>query len=451
MDFRDDRGQATTEHIGLMALIAVVLVAATAGVAVAAPGLFKKVKDGFEHALCVVIGERCSLREPCPVRRQTDKGGQNLSVGWFRLSHDRILEIERLSDGSYKLSLLEGIRGGAGVQTRKKVGAGVEADAAAGITAGLRAGREYVAATPEEARALARKLRRQLLPAAQTQVAAVADLTGLGDADPSVDSYVLAGAGAADAVAKLGFKGILDGGGEASVGAEMGVKVAAHRQEVTTYYKAEGKVGLFIDAFTGFERKGKPRGEPSDPAPTPASDKIDMTKRSAAPTTPRPVDEPRPTTGATVEQARKKGEAGMKGAIALKWGPGPRLLEVEAVGTTAVGSKQHEYRVRIDATDPTIAAAIDAWRRDPLSDDRLRAIATTAAGRARIDDRTFALADEKRAHGGLLGGLRDLSADLGLEFVDEREISTLVEQRSRDEDGIWETRTDCVAVVAAAP
>lgn len=449
MDFRDDDGQATTEHIGLMALIAVVLVAAIAGAAIAAPGIFKKVKDGFEHALCVVIGERCSLREPCPVRRQTDKGGQNLSVGWLRLSHDRILEIERMSDGSYKMSLLEGVRGGAGVDApTKKVAAGVEADASAGISVGLRAGREYVAATPEEARALARRLRRQVLPAAQSQLAGVADLTGLADADPSVDSYVLAGAGAADAVAKLGFKGILDAGGEASVGAEMGIKVAAHRKEVTTYYKAEGKVGAFIDALTGYAPTTKRRNVSAD-EPSPASGRVDMTKKPAAPTTPA-ADDPPPTTELRVLEAPLKADAGLKGSIALTWGPGPRLLEVEAVGSTQVGKKMREYRVRIDATDPSIAAAIDAWRRDPLSDDRLRDIATTAAGRARIDDRTFALNDEKRAHGGLLGGLRDISADLGLELVDEREISTLVQQRSRDEDGFWETRTDCVSVVVAA-
>lgn len=445
MDFKDDDGQATTEHIGLMALIAVVLVAAIAGAAIAAPGIFKKVKDGFEHALCVVIGERCALREPCPVRRQTDKGGQNLSVGWLRLSHDRILEIERMSDGSYKLSLLEGVRGGAGV--RRDVGN--VGEVGAGISLGLRAGREYTAATPEEARALARKLRRQLLPGVQSQVAGAADLTGLADADPSVDSYVLAGAGAADAVGKLGFGNILSFGGEASVGAEMGVKVAAHRKEVTTYYKAEGKVGAFIDALTGYEPKPKRRNVAND-APTPAAGKVDLTKKPAAPTTPPPAGHPQPTTALSVLENPKKGEAGLKGSIALTWGPGPRLLEVEAIGSTQVGSKVHEYRVRLDASDPAVAAAIDAWRHDPLNDDRLRQIATTAAGRARIDDRIFALKDEKRAHGGLLGGLRDISADLGLELVDEREISTLVEQRSRDEDGFWETRTDCVTVVAAA-
>lgn len=443
MDFRDDRGQATAEHIGLMALIAVVLVAAVAGAAVAAPGLFKKVKDGFEHALCVVIGERCTLREPCPVRRQTDKGGQNLSVGWLRLSHDRILEIERMSDGSYKLSLLEGVRGGAGVHRGGKAGS-----VDAGISLGLRAGREYVAATPEEARALARKLRGQILPGVQSQLAGAADLTGLADADPSVDSYVLAGAGAADAVGKLGFKNILEVGGEASVGAELGVKVAAHRKEITTYYKAEGKVGAFIDALTGYEPKTKRRNVAHED-PALAAGKIDMKKKPAAPTTP-PADEPQPTTGVTLLDSPQKAEAGLKGSIALTWGPGPRLLEVEAIGSTQVGKKMHEYRVRLDASDPEVAAAIDAWRRDPLSDDRLRDIATTAAGRARIDDRTFALTDEKRAHGGFLGGLRDLSADLGLEFVDEREISTLVRQRSRDEEGIWEERADCITVVAAA-
>ena len=445
MDFNGDDGQATTEHIGLMALIAVVLVAAIAGAAIAAPGLFKKVKDGFEHALCVVVGERCSLREPCPVRRQTDRGGQNLSVGWLRLSHDRILEIERLSDGSYKMSLLEGVRGGAGVQ--RKVGQAGQVDA--GISVGLRAGREYVAATPEEARALARKLRKQILPAAQSQLAGVADLTGLADADPSVDSYVLAGAGAADAVAKLGFKGILDAGGEASVGAEMGIKVAAHRKEITTYYKAEGKVGAFIDALTGAQGNPKRRNVATDAGPGLADGKVDM-KKSAAPTTPPARDDPQATTALSVLEAPAKAEAGLKGSIALTWGPGPRLIEVEAIGSAQVGKNMHEYRVRLDASDPSIAAAIDAWRRDPLSDDRLREIATTAAGRARIDDRTFAVADEKRAHGGLLGGLRNISADLGLELVDEREISTLVEQRSRDEDGIWEVRTDCVTVVAAA-
>ena len=73
MDFRlgADDGQATVEHVGLVAVIAALMIAATAVVAGASPAFRNSIRLAFEHALCVVTGAACNemAREPCPTLR----------------------------------------------------------------------------------------------------------------------------------------------------------------------------------------------------------------------------------------------------------------------------------------------------------------------------------------------------------------------------------------------
>ena len=59
MASRDDSGQASIEHLGLMLVVALVLAAAGAISAVAAPGLVNRVSAGVQRGLCVVAGQRC--------------------------------------------------------------------------------------------------------------------------------------------------------------------------------------------------------------------------------------------------------------------------------------------------------------------------------------------------------------------------------------------------------
>lgn len=439
-----ERGQATIEHLGVVALVALVMVTAGAVAAVAAPGFVNRVTTAFGRAICVVTGQTCEhlAREPCPVRRQTDRSAQGAAVGWLRIGRDRVLFIERRSDGSYLLSLLEGARAGAGIG---RGGAGGAADAS--LTLGWKGGRQYVVATPEEARALVRRLRADPVPALSTQVAAALDITGLRDADPAVDAYVLAGDAALEAVARAGYGGILEGGLEYAASNEIGVKIAAHRKEVTAYVKADAKISAFVDAFTGVQVRGNARRPPAAPAPA-SSVKPDLQKR---PTPPADLPASTPAGGAALTAASpvKPLEGAVSGLIALRYGPGPELLGVEVVVSAGTASTQREFRARLDPSDPVVAEAITQWRHHPTDERALRVLGAAVAESAAIDDRTFALTDEKRT-----SGLASLAAapglrELGITATGERGVGLLTEQRSKPSGGIWEARLDCAAAVVA--
>ena len=407
MGTRSEHGQATVEHLGIVALVALVMLGAGAISAVAAPGLLNRVTGGFQRALCVVTGQACLVLadEPCPERRQTDRSSQAVTVGWLRLGHDRVLFIERRSDGTYLLSLMEGARAGAGV-ARGVRGGGGDAEGEADLTAGWKGGRQYVAATPDEARALVRRLRSDPVPALSTEVAAAMDLAGLRDADRSVDAYVLTGDVALDAVARFGFKGVLEGGAEFASSEELGVKIAAHRKELTAYVKADAKISAFYDAFTKAGVKG---AELSSRTPT-------------------------------------RLEGALSGTVALRFGPGPKLLGVEVVVSASTSSRQRELRARLDPSEPAVAAAIAQWRRNPTDAGAVHALGAAAAEYGALDDRTFALTDSEQT-GGLAGATAKVAA--GLELTDERAIGLLEEQRSRPSGGVWETRLDCGTAAAA--
>ncbi len=443
MGIRNEDGQATVEHLGVVALVTLAMLAAGAISAVAAPGLFNRVSGGFQRALCIVTGQTCLelVREPCPERRQTDRASQGVAVGWLRLGHDRVLFIERRSDGSYLLSLMEGSRAGAGIgRGTSAAGAGADADAA--LTVGWKGGRQYVVATPAEARALVRRLRADPIPALSTEVAAALDVTGLRDADPAVDAYVLTGDAAADAVAQAGFKGLLGGGLELQSSNEVGVKIAAHRKEITAYVKADTKIGVFYDAFSGAGLRGKTRQPRPQPAQSPGPP--DLSKRPAPPS-----DDAAPAGvegQAATQSSTKPLEGAISGTISIRFGPGPRVLGVEVVVSASTASRQRELRMRLDPSEPAVASAIDRWRRDPTDADAVRSLGAAAAQYAALDDRTFALADDKDVQslsGNTPGG------SFGVDLTNERSLALLEEQRSRPSGGLWETRLDCGTGAAA--
>ncbi|MBJ7470622.1 MAG: hypothetical protein JHD16_04945 [Solirubrobacteraceae bacterium] len=444
---RSEHGQATIEHLGVVALIALVMLGTGAIAAVAAPGLFNRVSGGVQHALCVVTGKRCEGPddEPCPVRRQTDRSSQTLGVAWLRLGHDRVLHIERRSDGTYVLSLLEGARAGAGIG-RGVGGGNANATTDANLTLGWKGGRQYTAATAAEARALVRRLRADPVPALATQVAAAGDLTGLRDADRSVDAYVLSGDAAAEAVARLGFGPILDGGADVASSQELGVKIAAHRQELTLYIKADAKISAFYDALSQatITRRGRTPESPA-PAPPAPSGKPDLTKRPAEPDTPPPPSGPERQGQAIDASPTKPLEGTVNGTIALRFAPGPRLLGAEVVISASTATRQREFRAQLDPADPAVAAAIERWKRAPADLQALRALGEAAADRAALDDRTFALTDDKRVRG-LAGQAPSGAAAVAL--TDERAIALLTDQRSRPSGGLWETRLDCMTLAA---
>lgn len=416
---RSDHGQASIEQLGLVAVIALVFVAAGGGVAVAAPTVVNRVTTGFQRALCTVTGQACVTlaREPCPTLRTTKTTMQGFTIVSQTLGHDRVLFIERRSDGTYAISLVEGAQRGARIEDGAQAGP-ASASAELSIALGARAGRTYTAATPEEASALVTTLRKQKFPAVRAVVGGVADLAGLERAEPDVSSYVLSGNGAVNALSTFGLGGLVAVGGGLGASGEIGVKIAAHAKEITAYARLDGTAHVFFDALSDF----------SLPIERTANGRTQRGRAS--------------TTNPKSLQARADAVAG--GSIALRFGPGPILLEVELVGYAGTGSEQKEIHARLDPSDPAVQEAIAAWRHSPTSSTSLAGLGRAAAGSSAIDMRTFATTDTHDSH--------DHHASIGLDGItfgghygSRTKVSELIEEVSRPVGGVWERRLDCAA------
>jgi Flp pilus assembly pilin Flp len=441
MELKRDDGQATVEHLGLVAIIALVLVSATAIVAAASPSIRNRVTTQFLHALCVVTGGGCQIaaEAPCPELLTVKTTAQGVTLGFIRLGHDQVLSIERRSDGTYAMSLLEGVQAGVGLSSgADDGGASLSAEAAAML--GGRAGRTFTAATPEEARALVHRLRHDYFPTVNTVVGGAADLVGLAKSDPSVESYVLAGDGAIDAVGKFGLGNLVEGGVKGRLKGQIGVRIAAHEQAVTVYQQLDGSVGAFFTAFGDLTAPlGRPGGGKTGGAKAGGgvSAGVGGGKGPGRPSSSLTVSNP------LAQQL--EGEVVAGGSLALKFGPGPTLQSIDVTGYAGTGSRRKEVHVTLDPSDPRIQEALRAWRSSPTSPAALAGLGSAAADRSAIDVRTFDTSSSdhtKDAELSLLG------LGIGGSFGSEGNVSKLVEQQSKPVGGVWAPRLDCVTTAS---
>jgi len=126
-----ERGQATVEYVGLIALVAVLLV--TGGLVAFGPVLGERVVEGFRRALCAVTGAACEpRREPCVVASAEVRDRGEVTALAVRVGRDHAVLRERRSDGSILVTVIDG------------VDAGVHA--AVGPEGTLRVGRQQLAA-----------------------------------------------------------------------------------------------------------------------------------------------------------------------------------------------------------------------------------------------------------------------------------------------------------------
>ena len=121
-----ERGQATVEYVGLIALVGALLVAG--GIAAFGPALAEGVVEGLRRALCAVTGTACDHgREPCVVASQEVRERGEVTGLVVTVGRDHAILRERRSDGSVLVTVIDGLD--AGVQ------------AAVGIEGALRVGR----------------------------------------------------------------------------------------------------------------------------------------------------------------------------------------------------------------------------------------------------------------------------------------------------------------------
>src|SRR5688572_21401400 len=110
------RGQGTIEYVALLAVLALLLGAAAATASAGAPGLANAVMSQIRRALCIVTGAACAAerRLPCVVSSERDAKHVALTIVVIRLSGDRFVLRERLSDGKVRLTIAR--RGGVGAE-----------------------------------------------------------------------------------------------------------------------------------------------------------------------------------------------------------------------------------------------------------------------------------------------------------------------------------------------
>ena len=154
MDFlrsvRGARGQATSEYVALVALVAVVL-ALAAGLT--SGGLGGQVLAGLQRGLCRVTDGACPRPvvpgpdlAPCPLGRSVRTEELNGTIAFVRLGSNESLAAVRTSDGRVTVMLADGTATGGELGVGVHVGAGGRAfggTARAGLSATWTSGRAW--------------------------------------------------------------------------------------------------------------------------------------------------------------------------------------------------------------------------------------------------------------------------------------------------------------------
>jgi len=155
----DARGQATSEYVALVLLVAVVL-ALAAGLT--SGGIGGQVLAGLQRGLCTVSGTACPRVEPpgpdlapCPVERTTRRESLDGAVDFLDLGSSGTLTTVRGSDGRVTVSLVDGsaVRAEAGLGLHVSVGGRAGGEVTADLGASFASGRSWTLPSAAAARA----------------------------------------------------------------------------------------------------------------------------------------------------------------------------------------------------------------------------------------------------------------------------------------------------------
>lgn len=164
---RPASGQASSDYVGLLALIAVV--AALAAAAVTAPPLAGEVLATMRHGICLVGGGICTAREArdagldaCVVHVRSNSEAMGAVIAVVRLRRGDTAVVERRSDGTAIVSFLDenaiGAQTGVGLQFS---GIGARGIATAGGGLSFHTGRSYELSSWTAARAFLARWARE--------------------------------------------------------------------------------------------------------------------------------------------------------------------------------------------------------------------------------------------------------------------------------------------------
>src|SRR5215218_221144 len=151
------RGQASVEWLAVVALVAVVF---GLGAALAQAGYVgRRVTREMARAICLVGNGDCRRdQEPCVVGSQASRQGMTVHLLFYRLGEDKLGVIEERSDGTFAVTLEDGITGGlegsgglkAGFRIGK-IGLSIGGEVTAALLARLGRGRTWIAGSRDEA------------------------------------------------------------------------------------------------------------------------------------------------------------------------------------------------------------------------------------------------------------------------------------------------------------
>jgi hypothetical protein len=412
----DDRGQASIEWLGVVAFIAVVVVAlgvAAGGGTEAAAAVVRQ----MHRALCVVSGGVCDLeRRPCVVGTDATIDEAHVNLGIWRIGRDELILRERRSDGSVLVTYLHDTSAGI------DVGVGVDAwvrasglDVVTGDTAraalllSLGGGESWVFANGRDADSGMAYLSEHHTPPAGQRAQTIKRTGIAGEASAHAGGAGSAASGGIDIDARILAGAVVDErtGQTTQVISVAGSAVAAGLLEV-----AENEVG----------GTGRASGELH----------VAVTSDSAG----------RPLELSVVRTGQLDGAASMPEVV--------QDVAEQLVGATS-GGRRWMVEQRLDLTDPANLEAtrsLVAALAHPLSapaalgapwNDRLAAAGVTEAS-------TYAVASED---GGGVGGHVAAGIKVGGGIEDRTERGTLVDARVRGADGVWRTRSECLPDGAA--
>jgi hypothetical protein len=396
------RGQASVEWLAVVALVAVIL---GLGAALAQAGYVgRRVTREMARAICLVGSGDCRRdQEPCVVGSQANRQGMTVHLLFFRMGEDKLGVVEERSDGTFAVTLEDGIKGGLeganGLKAGFNVGGlglSIGGEVTAAVMARLGRGRTWIVGSRTEARRILEQEDAGRPPDATS---------GSGTWDSSVDANVAGEVlGESVEVARAGI----------AFDREAGWRVDRRSGHRTAYVQASSTGSATVT--------GRVLGLSGDGQETYAVEYDE---------TGRPVDLRVIATGSlTVSHDLPAVVQEVAGLLAADAGEGERGYEVAG---------------HLDLTDAgNLVAARGllnaiAGRRATAAPER--------ALRRRIDDhgtvqaRILAIrADGTGMSFDVTGGLASISAEAQI----QRRSQQLLAATSRGLDGQWVTRTDCV-------
>ncbi len=392
---------ATTEYTAVVVLLSIVLAVGGATFTEDGRQIAAKIPVQIKRGLCVVSGGGCDERGdaiPCVVSSVDSRREASLDIAVYRLTDGRRLLRERLSDGTYRITVVQssggGVTGGIGAKFNLH-GVDLDAEASGAAVAEGGYGRVFVVRGAEAADRLVARLHEDDWKVAG---AAKGVVDFLSDAEGDETERFLELGGRADGDATLGALGFDAASASGATSIATGIRLDRRTRERALVLRQDADLGVALDA----------------------------------------------------QVASVAGGGGMKRSLelVLDHGNRPTALVIRASGAVrgsaqagpyaAGGGDRGELEARLDLTDPVAHALGRRLLRGDT--DALPELARRVWDQGRIDVRHYRTAE---GEGSSEGASAAVGIKVGAEVSRSSERAKLVSAAGRDPGMGWSRRLDC--------